>query len=76
MWLGLPGKMIGSVLGEKAIDQDSPLPDVVNNALHLVAAHERRPWRGLYLLGKKTDTANKNTGKNCFPVVVKILVVA
>lgn len=43
MWLGLPGKMIGSVLGEKAIDQDSPLPDVVNNALHLVAAHERRP---------------------------------
>lgn len=67
--------MIGSVLGEKAIDQDSPLPDVVNNALHLVAAHERRPWRGLYLLGK-TDTANKNTGKNCFPVVVKILVVA
>lgn len=50
--VGFTRKMIGSVLGEKAIDQDSPLPDVVNNALHLVAAHERRPWRGLYLLGK------------------------
>ena len=67
MWLGLPGKMIGSVLGEKAIDQDSPLPDVVNNALHLVAAHERRPWRGLYLLGKKTDTANKKYREELLP---------
>lgn len=52
MWLGLPGNMISSVLGEKAIDQNSPLPDVVNSALHLIAAHERRPWRGLYLLGE------------------------
>ncbi len=63
MWLGLPGKMIGSVLGEKAIDQDSPLPDVVNNALHLVAAHERRPWRGLYLLGKKRIQRIKIQGR-------------
>lgn len=74
MWLGLPGNMISSVLGEKAIDQNSPLPDVVNSALHLIAAHERRPWRGLYLLGEAAKI--KNTEKNCFPVVVKILVAA
>ena len=40
-------------MGEKAIDQDSPLPDIVVNNPSPAAAHERRPWRGLYLLGKK-----------------------
>ncbi|AKE59113.1 phospholipase effector Tle1 domain-containing protein [Citrobacter farmeri] len=61
MWLGMPGKMIGLVLGDKAIDQDSPLPDAVCKALHLAAAHERRPWRGLYLLG---NTAAKKAERH------------
>lgn len=50
---GVTGKTISPFLGEKAIDQDTPLPSAIRNALHLVAAHERRPWRGIYALGKQ-----------------------
>ncbi|MGB7800547.1 hypothetical protein [Buttiauxella sp.] len=50
--LGAPGEGVSLFMGEKAIDQDTPLPSMVRNALHLVAAHERRPWRGIYSLGK------------------------
>lgn len=46
---------LGVFFGEKAIDQDSYLPGSVKNALHLIAAHERRPWRGLYMLGNVKD---------------------
>lgn len=48
---GGPVKGISTLLGEKSIDQESALPDAVKNALHLVAAHETRPWRRLYCLG-------------------------
>lgn len=51
--LGSPGKSVSLFLGEKAIDQDTPLPSMVRNALHLVAAHERRPWRSIYALGQQ-----------------------
>lgn len=50
--LGTPGKSVSLFMGDKSIDQDTPLPSMVRNALHLVAAHERRPWRGIYSLGK------------------------
>ncbi|MFZ4833758.1 hypothetical protein [Rouxiella sp. Mn2063] len=49
--LGGPIKGIGVLLGDKSIDQYSALPDAVQNALHLVAAHETRVWRSLYRLG-------------------------
>ncbi|MFP2516648.1 hypothetical protein [Buttiauxella agrestis] len=52
-FLSAVGKTVSSVMGEKAIDQDTPLPKAVRKALHLVAAHERRPWRSLYSLGKE-----------------------
>jgi len=54
-YFGLLGKTISIVMGEKAIDQHTPLPKVVRKALHLVAAHERRPWRSLYSLGKESE---------------------
>lgn len=50
--LGKPGEVASLFMGEKSIDQDTPLPLMVRSALHLVAAHERRPWRGIYSLGK------------------------
>ncbi|EBB7908390.1 hypothetical protein CKH23_17560 [Salmonella enterica] len=55
---GGPVSGISVFLGEKCIEQDSALPEAVRNALHLVAAHERRPWRGLYMLGR-TDASHK-----------------
>ncbi|WP_435953149.1 hypothetical protein [Dryocola sp. BD626] len=48
---GGPIKDVSVMLGDKSIDQKSALPNAVKNALHLVAAHENRPWRSLYRLG-------------------------
>lgn len=47
------GEIVSVAFGEKAIELDTALPDVVNQALHLAAAYERRLWRGLYQLGSK-----------------------
>ncbi|WP_105607957.1 DUF2235 domain-containing protein [Cronobacter sakazakii] len=43
---------ICSMLGRKYIDHMSPLPEQVKKSLHLVAAHERRPWRCIYRTGQ------------------------
>ncbi|HHQ5957162.1 TPA: hypothetical protein ACSRRC_004240 [Enterobacter hormaechei subsp. hoffmannii] len=48
---GGPIKGISVLLGDKSIDQDTPLPEVVKKSLHLVAAHETRVWRSLYRTG-------------------------
>ena len=48
---GGPIKGISVLLGDKSIDQDTPLPKVVKKSLHLVAAHETRVWRCLYRTG-------------------------
>ncbi|EKS6650396.1 DUF2235 domain-containing protein, partial [Enterobacter hormaechei] len=48
---GGPIKGISVLLGDKSIDQDTPLPEVVKKSLHLVAAHETRVWRCLYRTG-------------------------
>lgn len=49
--LGLPVSGVSILLGDKSIDHDAPLPDVVKKSLHLVAAHETRVWRCLYRTG-------------------------
>lgn len=53
MWsaFGGPIKGISVLLGDKSIDQDTPLPKAVKKSLHLVAAHETRVWRCLYRTG-------------------------
>ncbi|WP_415343849.1 hypothetical protein [Enterobacter hormaechei] len=48
---GGPIKGISVLLGDKSIDQDTPLPKAVKKSLHLVAAHETRVWRCLYRTG-------------------------
>ncbi len=48
---GGPVKGISVLLGDKSIDQDTPLPAAVKKSLHLVAAHETRVWRCLYRTG-------------------------
>ncbi|HID7510264.1 DUF2235 domain-containing protein [Enterobacter hormaechei] len=48
---GGPIKGISVLLGDKSIDQDTPLPESVKKSLHLVAAHETRVWRCLYRTG-------------------------
>nr|EKX8505242.1 DUF2235 domain-containing protein [Citrobacter sedlakii] len=48
---GGPLKGISVFLGDKSIDQDTPLPKAVKKSLHLVAAHETRVWRSLYRTG-------------------------
>jgi hypothetical protein len=48
---GGPIRGISILLGDKYVDQDTPLPVAVKSALHLVAAHETRVWRSLYRLG-------------------------
>lgn len=48
---GGPIKGISVLLGDKSIDQDTPLPEVVKKSLHLAAAHETRVWRSLYRTG-------------------------
>lgn len=57
---GGPLRGISVLLGDKSIDQESALPDTVQNALHLVAAHENRPWRSLYCLGGVITSIRKN----------------
>jgi hypothetical protein len=52
---GGPVKGVSVLLGDKSVDQESTLPDTVKNALHLVAAHENRPWRSLYCLGGNSN---------------------
>jgi len=52
---GGPIKGVSVLLGDKSVDQESVLPDSVKNALHLVAAHENRPWRSLYCLGGNSN---------------------
>jgi len=52
---GSVAKAAGAVIslyGRKYIDHMSPLPDEVKKSLHLVAAHERRPWRCIYRSGE------------------------
>ncbi|WHZ40842.1 DUF2235 domain-containing protein [Rahnella bonaserana] len=48
---GGPIRGISILLGDKYVDQDTPLPAAVKSALHLAAAHETRVWRSLYRLG-------------------------
>ena len=60
---GGPVKAISALLGERSIDQESALRDAVKNALHLVAAHETRPWRRLYCLG----SSNANHREELLP---------
>ncbi len=48
---GGPLSPLSVLLGDKSIDHQTALPKAVRSALHLVAAHERRPWRCLYQLG-------------------------
>ncbi|ELY4094988.1 DUF2235 domain-containing protein [Cronobacter sakazakii] len=48
---GGPLRSLSVMFGRKYIDHFSVLPEAVKNALHLVAAHERRVWRCLYRLG-------------------------
>jgi len=50
-WIGGPLRPVGVLLGEKSVDQDSPLNPAIKKTLHLVAAHENRLWRTLYRLG-------------------------
>ncbi|HGY3081121.1 TPA: DUF2235 domain-containing protein [Escherichia coli] len=52
------GKIAKVAFGEKAIELDTILPGTVKNALHLVAAYERRLWRSLYQLGS-SNTEHK-----------------
>ena len=44
-------QLFGETLGAKVIDYDKPLNPAVKNALHLVAAHERREYRPILPLG-------------------------
>lgn len=44
-------QFFGETLGAKVIDYDKPLNPAVKNALHLVAAHERREYRPVLPLG-------------------------
>jgi hypothetical protein len=48
---GGPLSKLSVLFGDKSIDHQTALPKAVRSALHLVAAHERRPWRCLYRLG-------------------------
>ncbi|WP_341864805.1 hypothetical protein [Kosakonia pseudosacchari] len=62
---GGPVKGISVLLGDKSIDQESALPVTVKNALHLVAAHENRPWRSLYCLGGSNDKHQEELQPGC-----------
>ncbi|MCY0771112.1 DUF2235 domain-containing protein [Enterobacter cloacae complex sp. 2022EL-00788] len=63
--LGGPVKGVSVLLGDKSIDQQSALPDTVKNALHLVAAHENRPWRSLYCLGGNNNNHQEELLPGC-----------
>lgn len=62
---GGPVRGVSVLLGDKSIDQESALPDTVKNALHLVAAHENRPWRSLYCLGGSNDKHQEELLPGC-----------
>ena len=62
---GGPIRGISVLLGDKSIDQESALPDTVQNALHLVAAHENRPWRSLYCLGGSNNKHQEELLPGC-----------
>ena len=63
--LGGPVSGVSVLLGDKSVDQDSALPETVKNALHLVAAHENRPWRSLYCLGGSSDKHREELSPGC-----------
>jgi hypothetical protein len=63
--LGGPVSGVSVLLGDKSVDQDSALPETVKNALHLVAAHENRPWRSLYCLGGSSDKHREELLPGC-----------
>lgn len=62
---GAPIKGISVVMGDKYVDQESALPDTVKNALHLVAAHENRPWRSVYCLGGSNNKHKEELLPGC-----------
>ncbi|WP_338463774.1 phospholipase effector Tle1 domain-containing protein [Franconibacter daqui] len=62
---GGPIKGISVLMGDKAVDQESALPDTVKNALHLVAAHENRPWRSVYCLGGSNNKHKEELLPGC-----------
>ncbi|GJL42774.1 MULTISPECIES: phospholipase effector Tle1 domain-containing protein [Enterobacter cloacae complex] len=62
---GGPIRGISVLLGDKSIDQESALPETVKNALHLVAAHENRPWRSLYCLGGSNNKHKEELLPGC-----------
>ncbi|WBA55931.1 DUF2235 domain-containing protein [Providencia sp. 21OH12SH02B-Prov] len=47
--------LITTVAGRKYIDHMTPLPKQVKKSLHLIAAHEKRKWRCLYLTGRSGE---------------------
>ncbi|MEI9535600.1 hypothetical protein [Moellerella wisconsensis] len=47
--------LITMVAGRKYIDHMTPLPKQVKKSLHLIAAHEKRKWRCLYLTGRSGE---------------------
>ena len=49
------GSLITMVSGRKYIDHMTPLPTMVKKSLHLIAAHEKRKWRCLYLTGRSGE---------------------
>jgi hypothetical protein len=62
---GGPIKGISVLMGDKSVDQESALPDTVKNALHLVAAHENRPWRSVYCLGGSNNKHKEELLPGC-----------
>ena len=62
---GGPISGISVVMGDKSVDQESVLPDTVKNALHLVAAHENRPWRSVYCLGGSNNRHKEELLPGC-----------
>lgn len=48
-------EIVGSALGAHAIKHNTPLPSLVKQSLHLVAAHERRLWRPAFRTGLNDD---------------------
>jgi hypothetical protein len=62
---GGPVKGISVLMGDKSVDQESVLPDTVKNALHLVAAHENRPWRSVYCLGGSNNKYKEELLPGC-----------
>ncbi|EKZ5287244.1 DUF2235 domain-containing protein [Klebsiella aerogenes] len=62
---GGPVKGISVLMGDKSVDQKSALPDTVKNALHLVAAHENRPWHSVYCLGGSNNKHKEELLPGC-----------